>query len=103
MNNSSDDVFDPNQEGLIPIRQVPAYLQSLGGRRVHLSTVYRWILAGVNGRKLEAIKLGGQTYTSKPALHRFAASMQEGGRHVKATRPVPGVMSSRGDGPRKME
>ena len=67
-------VFDFNEEGLLPIREVPSYLHSLGGRRIHISSVYRWLLAGVDGRRLEAIKVGGQTYTSKAALARFAAA-----------------------------
>ena len=53
----------------------PAYLQSLGGQKVAISTVYRWLLAGVGGRRLEAIKVGGRTYTSKAALQRFTVRL----------------------------
>lgn len=69
--------FDLNEEGLLPIREVPKYLANIGGRRVHVSTVYRWLTAGTDGRRLEAIKLGGQTFTSKPALARFAEAVSQ--------------------------
>lgn len=69
--------IDLNQEGLLSVADVPEYLQTRGGRRVHISTIYRWLIQGVSGRKLEAIKIGGQTYTSKQALARFSVTLEQ--------------------------
>ncbi len=40
--------------------------------RPHLCTLYRWVARGVGGVKLEAVKVGGRTYTSRESLQRFA-------------------------------
>ena len=40
-------------------------------KRPHLSRLLRWILDGVNGVRLEAIRLGGRWVTSREALQRF--------------------------------
>ena len=42
------------------------------GRPTHTSMLYRWITRGLRGHRLEAIRLGGQLYTSAEALQRFA-------------------------------
>ena len=42
------------------------------GRKVHLSTLYRWVRRGVGGVKLEAVKVGRGLVTSREALQRFA-------------------------------
>lgn len=65
-------MIDLEHENLIPIRDVPRQIPPRrSGRRVHVSAVYRWIGRGLRGAKLEAIKIGGTTYTSLEALQRF--------------------------------
>ena len=67
-------MIDLNNEDLVPIGQVPALLPSRpNGRRLHISAVYRWVQRGARGRRLEALQIGGTTYTSREALQRFAA------------------------------
>ena len=41
------------------------------GRRTHPSTCLRWVLRGVRGVRLEAVRLGGRWVTSLEALSRF--------------------------------
>jgi hypothetical protein len=41
------------------------------GRKVHVSTLYRWATAGCKGFVLETIQVGGTRCTSKEALQRF--------------------------------
>lgn len=60
--------IDPFTEEVFTLSQVPKRLR---GRRVHSSTVFRWVQRGLNGRKLETIKIGGVTCTSENALRRF--------------------------------
>jgi hypothetical protein len=49
------------------------------GRPVHLSTLYRWIAPGVRGQRLEAVRVGGRTLTSKEALTRFLSRLNQPG------------------------
>lgn len=66
-------MIDISTEHLISIREVPCRLPPRpNGKRVHISAVYRWILRGVHGVRLESIRIGGTTYTSTEALQRFA-------------------------------
>lgn len=45
--------------------------------RTHLSTLYRWAKRGVNGRKLETVKVGSQIVTSRQALTRFLVALND--------------------------
>jgi hypothetical protein len=42
---------------------------------VHVSTLVRWILHGVRGVQLEAVRVGGRWITSREALERFSAAL----------------------------
>jgi hypothetical protein len=61
-------------EPLIRLAEVPK-LKWLpgrrGGRRLNVSTVFRWAQVGIKGVRLEAVKIGGTLCTSEPALKRF--------------------------------
>lgn len=48
------------------------------GRPAHPSAVFRWIVRGVRGHKLDAVRLGGKTFTTAEALQRFAAALGGG-------------------------
>ena len=66
-------MIDLSAEKLIRVQDVPRLLPPRHtGKRVHISAVYRWIQRGVQGVRLESIRIGGTTYTSKEALQRFA-------------------------------
>ena len=74
--------IDLQSEEILPLTEVAKALPRLrGGRKVHLSTIYRWISRGVNGVRLESLKLGRATVTSREALQRFAE------RQTRADRP----------------
>ena len=55
----------------ITIAEVPLHIPKRHGRKVHYSTVYRWMTKGVRGRKLESLLIGGVRYTTLEALNRF--------------------------------
>ncbi len=42
-----------------------------GGKRISLSTIYRYASRGIHGEKLEVLYVGGTTCTSKEAVLRF--------------------------------
>ncbi len=66
-------MIDLTREHLVPVREIPRFLPCrTSGKRVHISACYRWLSRGIRGVKLEAIRIGGTTYTSVEALQRFA-------------------------------
>ena len=45
------------------------------GKKIHVSTLWRWACQGVRGVRLETVRMGGVIYTSKEALQRFFAQL----------------------------
>lgn len=84
-------MIDVTGENLIPIREVPGLLPPRPtGRRVHVSTVFRWIGRGVRGVRLDAVRIGGTTYTSAEAIQAFAQHLSRADRS-----PSPSVVRKR--------
>src|SRR6058998_1845316 len=52
--------------------QVPSTRQN---KQVHVSTIVRWILRGVCGVRLEAVRVGGRWVTTHEALERFSVAL----------------------------
>lgn len=66
-------MIDTAVENLIPLRDVPRCLPPRpNGKRLHISAVYRWALRGMKNIRLETVKIGGTTYTSREAIQRFS-------------------------------
>ena len=66
-------MIDIANEEPIALRNVPSILPATGrGKRLQVSAVYRWVQRGLDGVKLEVIRIGGRRYTSVEALQRFA-------------------------------
>lgn len=70
----SDDplfILSPLDTDLIPLREVPRILPRRNGKRVHLTTVWRWTTKGVGGIILPVIHIGRTPFTSRRALIAF--------------------------------
>jgi hypothetical protein len=68
-----DFMIEIEGETLVALREVSKLLPLRpNGKRVHISAIYRWVQRGIKGVRLEAIRIGGTTYTSREALQRFA-------------------------------
>lgn len=66
-------MIDITNEELIQLSKVPQHMpKRANGKKIHVSAVYRWINRGLRGVRLEVIRIGGTSYTSKEALQRFA-------------------------------
>jgi len=66
-------MIDTAVENLVSLREVPRCLPvRSNGKRLHISAVYRWTLRGIRGVRLETVKVGGTTYTSREAIQRFS-------------------------------
>jgi hypothetical protein len=65
-------MIDPNLESLLSLAETPKYLpRRRGGKKPHISCIYRWTTSGCRGVVLESIQIGGTRCTSKEALARF--------------------------------
>src|SRR5262245_9743292 len=65
--------IDIERENLLTLAQAARHLPCLrGDRKIHVSTLYRWISCGVRGVRLESVRLGRTVMTSREALQRFA-------------------------------
>ena len=77
-------MIDIASEQLVPLNEVPKLLPARGnGKRIHISAIYRWAQRGVRGTRLEVIRVGGTTYTSREALQRFASPPAEPVQYAK--------------------
>jgi hypothetical protein len=87
-------MIDPRRERPIRMADVPKEVQWLprrgDGRRIHLSTLYRWEQRGLRGVRLETIQLGGTRCTSEAALLRFFEALgQVTAAAGRAAEPTP--------------
>lgn len=55
----------------LALADVPRYLPRRNGRKVHYSTIFRWVTKGARGRVLESTLVGGVRYTTVEAIERF--------------------------------
>ena len=72
-------MLDLDREEYIPLR-VAAKLVPSGrnpGKPVHVSTLFRWTKKGVRGKRLTTYLIGAYRYTTKAALDRFLAELNE--------------------------
>ncbi len=64
-------MIDLTTETILTLRDVVRELPTMDGKKPHLSTVWRWMSDGVQGRVLEHVRIGRRICTSREALHRF--------------------------------
>lgn len=64
--------IDVESEELITMKQAAElYPSRRVGKRLNVSTIWRWSLHGARGQILETCHVGGQRFTSRQALQRF--------------------------------
>jgi hypothetical protein len=77
--------IDPLSDELLTLPQAAVILpRRREGSKVSASTLWRWYTRGSRGVRLEIVKVGGQTYTSREALRAFIEA-----RSLAGTAPVP--------------
>ena len=72
-------------ESLIPFNELPCHLPKRNGKKLNLSTLYRWKTNGLCGVKLEVIYSGGIPHSSLEAIRRFdeAVTLAKSGNSPK--------------------
>lgn len=69
-------MIDFNGETLISLADAAKSLPARrGGKRPHISCLYRWTTRGCKGVVLESIQVGGTRCTSKEAIGRFLEAL----------------------------
>lgn len=69
--------IDARHEQVFPMTHAAKHAEKIIGRRLALSTFYRWSKRGCKGVRLETRLLGGTRYTSDEALQRFFDKLTE--------------------------
>jgi hypothetical protein len=66
-------VIDIETEQLLSLRAAAEWLAArTASPPPHINTLRRWVLIGVDGVVLDAVRIGHRTFTSIEALQRFA-------------------------------
>jgi hypothetical protein len=69
-------MIDPLTEHVISLTDATKILPARrGGKRPHVSCIYRWTTIGCRGVVLESIQIGGTRCTSREAVARFFARL----------------------------
>lgn len=63
--------IDISREKIITLNEAARLVPTVNGKRVHVSSVWRWALKGVGGVHLEYGRLGRRIVTSHEAMGRF--------------------------------
>lgn len=66
-------------EPVFPLSEIALRLPTLGGKRIHTSTLWRWCLRGSRGIRLEHLRLGRRVLTSLAAVERFGLACASAG------------------------
>lgn len=71
-------MIDITTEKIITLPEAAAMLPARrGGKRVHVSTLFRWAQKGSRGVRLEVVRIGSALHTSKEAMQRFCDRLTE--------------------------
>ena len=74
-------VIDTETEELIPLKQLGLMFPGRAGKAISRATLFRWMLKGVKGHKLESLLIGGKRVSSRQAVARFLDSLNPGACH----------------------
>ena len=83
-------MIDPLNDELLTATEAAKLCPRVGGKKPHVTIIWRWAKQGVGGIQLEHVVISRTLYTTREALHRFfrdlaAAPLQE--RVYDPTRP----------------
>jgi len=76
-------MIHPATETLVTLSRAAEHYPAVNGRHPHPSTVFRHAINGIDGMRLETVRVGGRLVTSVEAIERFiravsAAALPEG-------------------------
>jgi hypothetical protein len=68
-------MIDPATETLVTLSRAADHYPAVNGRHPHPSTVFRHALQGVDGVRLDTVRVGGRLVTSTEAVRRFISAI----------------------------
>lgn len=74
-------MIDLQRERLISLAEAATLVPAVSGRQPRTVTVWRWCTKGVHGIRLEHVRVGCRTATSRGALRRFLADLAQAVDH----------------------
>ncbi len=96
--------IDLNTERLLPLQDLPDYLESKGfGRRVTMRVVKRWVRQGCDGVLLEAVVIDPVGFTSLEAVQRWVDRQTAANGLAPPATTASVDSTSVVDGPRSLE
>jgi hypothetical protein len=69
--------IDIDIEKLVTLTEATKLLPRVGGKRVHVSTLWRWCRKGLRGVNLEYLRVGSRIATSHEAMKRFFEALTQ--------------------------
>ena len=82
-------MLDITKETPISLTEATKILPPIDGRRLHVSSVWRWARKGIGGITLEYVRVGGRVCTSAEAISRFVNALAALDGVPAARTPVP--------------
>lgn len=73
-------MIDPDSEHIMSLAdaaKLPCFPPRRGGKRLHVSCIYRWTVTGCRGVILESVQIGGTRCTSREAVLRFLEQLTQ--------------------------
>jgi len=64
-------MIDTTRETLLTLAQAAKAIPAIDGRRLHVSSLWRWARKGLNGTRLDYVRVGRRVLTSRESLDRF--------------------------------
>lgn len=62
-------------ETLLTLAEASKLLPRVSGKRIHVSTLWRWCKKGLHGTRLEYLRVGSKIVTTSEALQRFFSTL----------------------------
>ena len=90
--------IDLQNEQVLSLTDASKALPKIDGKRLHVSTLWRWCRKGIRGIQLDYVRLGHRVCTSVEALSRFTQQLAESdGQHKPAQSSTSQQPKSRTD------
>ncbi len=87
--------IDPDEE-LITLAEAARRLPKIDGRKIAVSTIFRWCTKGLRGVRLQYVRVGRKICTTHKALLQFFSELAEFDEHVPLdTRSQPRMLKRR--------
>lgn len=80
-------MIDTYKESIVSIDDAAKHVSKISGKKRNRAVLLRWINRGVSGVKLDAIRIGGEIFTSCEAINEFLNRSREARsrKHADAT------------------